>query len=87
MKKITKTQVSNKQKQIDNFHTKKTTEIQQESMIQSGRDSTKQSFRSSQSPSQHSSSSIVNREFIYDEQYSQLIFGQSCKCSWDKESL
>ncbi|CAD8206820.1 unnamed protein product [Paramecium pentaurelia] len=58
MKKSTKTQIINKQKHNVNSHTKKTTEIQQESMIQSGRDWTKQSFRSSQSPSQHSSSGI-----------------------------
>ncbi|CAD8095658.1 unnamed protein product [Paramecium primaurelia] len=58
MKKSTKTQVTTTQKQNVKSPTKKTTEIQQESMLQSGRDWAKQSYRSSQSPSQHSPSGI-----------------------------
>ncbi|CAK59882.1 unnamed protein product (macronuclear) [Paramecium tetraurelia] len=58
MKKSTKTQVTNTQKQKVKSPTKKTTEIQQESTLQTGRDWAKQSYRSSQSPSQHSPSGI-----------------------------
>ncbi|CAD8113813.1 unnamed protein product [Paramecium sonneborni] len=58
MKKSTKVTGNNTQKQNVKSPTKKTTEVQQDLMLQSGRDWAKQSYRSSKSPSQDSPSGI-----------------------------